>query len=242
MLMDEMKRTDEFLDLYRQLERIGRDTYFPEMGNEPIIGRLQALPLLKEFKEEIDYCRVVRNFLVHNPKVNGVYPIIPSEEMVNVLRKCVTRLGNPVLAMKFAVKRENLYTATLDSKISEVAEYMDSHGFTHVPVFDKNKLVGVFSDNSIYAYVCANRELNINYQSTLRVLETYLALDMHTNEYFAFVEKNATLYEVSKLFTIDVRSMKNLAAVFLTEHGNINEKILAMITPYSILRDAPEYF
>ena len=133
--------------------------------------------------------------------------------------------------MKFAVRRENLYSATLDSKISEVAEYMDTHGFTHVPVFDKEKLVGVFSDNSIYAYVCAHKELNINVHSTLKVLE----------EYLAFVEKNATLYEVSKLFTIDVRSMKNLAVVFFTENGKINEKILGMMTPYSILRDAPEY-
>lgn len=89
--------------------------------------------------------------------------------------------------------------------------------------------------------MCAHKELNINVHSTLRVLEEYLASDMHTNEYFAFVEKNATLYEVSKLFTIDVRSMKNLAVVFFTENGKINEKILGMMTPYSILRDAPEY-
>ena len=89
--------------------------------------------------------------------------------------------------------------------------------------------------------MCPQEELNINVHSTLRVLEEYLALDMHTNEYFAFVEKNATLYEVSKLFTIDVRSMKNLAVVFFTENGKINEKILGMMTPYSILRDAPEY-
>ena len=35
--------------------------------------------------------------------------------------------------------------------------------------------------------------------------------------------------------------MKNLAVVFFTENGKINEKILGMMTPYSILRDAPEY-
>ena len=113
-----------------------------------------------------------------NPDVVAAYPITPSEEMLDILRKCVDRISNPILAMKFAVRRENLYSATLDSKISEVAEYMDTHGFTHVPVFDKEKLVGVFSDNSIYAYVCAHKELNINVHSTLKVLEEYLALDM----------------------------------------------------------------
>ena len=76
--MSEKGRTEEFLDLYRKLEHIGREIYFPNSNNAPIIGRLQALPVLKEFKEEIDYCRVVRNFLVHNPKVNGAYPIAPS--------------------------------------------------------------------------------------------------------------------------------------------------------------------
>lgn len=120
--MSEKGRTEEFLDLYRKLEHIGREIYFPNSNNTPIIGRLQALPILKEFKEEIDYCRVVRNFLVHNPKVNGAYPITPSEEMLDILRKCVDRISNPILAMKFAVRRENLYSATLDSKISEVAD------------------------------------------------------------------------------------------------------------------------
>ena len=90
--MSEKGRTEEFLDLYRKLEHIGREIYFPNSNNAPIIGRLQALPVLKEFKEEIDYCRVVRNFLVHNPKVNGAYPIAPSEEMLDVLRKCVFKL------------------------------------------------------------------------------------------------------------------------------------------------------
>lgn len=108
-----------------------------------------------------------------------------------------------------------IYIQHLDCKISEVAGVYGYPWFYPCTCFEKEKLVGVFSDNSIYAYVCAHKELNINVHSTLRVLEEYLALDMHTNEYFAFVEKNATLYEVSKLFTIDVRSMKKLSCSFL---------------------------
>lgn len=92
--MSEKGRTEEFLDLYRKLEHIGREIYFPNSNNAPIIGRLQALPVLKEFKEEIDYCRVVRNFLVHNPKVNGAYPIAPSEmKCLMYFAKCVDRIN-----------------------------------------------------------------------------------------------------------------------------------------------------
>ena len=46
--MSEKNKTEEFLDLYRQLEHIGREIYFPNSNNAPIIGRLQALPILKE--------------------------------------------------------------------------------------------------------------------------------------------------------------------------------------------------
>ena len=50
-----MNNTDKFLDLYRQLERIGRANYFPEIPEgSPIIARLTAIPALREFKEDIE--------------------------------------------------------------------------------------------------------------------------------------------------------------------------------------------
>lgn len=232
--------TEEFLDLYRQLEHEGRRIYFPNVSEkEGIIGRLINLPQLREHKEDIDYCRVVRNFLVHTPKVKSGYAISPSKEMVDFLKKLIQQIKNPPKAIDYAVKINNMYTVSLKSNIIDVVQYMQTMGYTHVPVIENGKMMGVFSGNVIYTYLSQSNTRANSLDTELYALQEYLPIFKHTNEYFAFMPLTATLHEVSQLFKIDVRSMKQLAAIFLTENGRSDEKILAMLTPYSILRDSP---
>ncbi len=234
--------TEKFLELYRQLEKAGRENYFPKLPEgSPVINRLTAIPVLREFKEDIEYCRVVRNFLVHTPRVRDISPVIPSDDMVSVLERCVQRIKSPVKALSYAVRRENMYTVGLTDRISEVSTYMNESGFTHAPVFDGDRLVGVFSDNAIYSYICDKKSINITETTLLNEIRDYLDINNHTNEYFAFAPAGANIYEISNLFSIDVRSMKKLAVVFFTSNGRHDGHILGMMTPYSILRDAPEY-
>lgn len=238
----ERNNTEKFLELYRQLEKTGRENYFPKLPESaPVINRLTSIPALREFKEDIEYCRVVRNFLVHTPRVKDISPVIPSDDMVKVLEKCVLRIKSPVKALSYAVRRENMYTLSLKDKISEVSTYMNEKGYTHAPVFENNKLVGVFSDNAIYSYICDKKSISITEKTILNEIREYLDINNHCNEYFAFISAGANIYEVSNLFSIDVRSMKKLAVVFFTDNGRENGSILGMMTPYSILRDAPEY-
>lgn len=230
------------MDLYRQLERIGRDNYFPKLPEgTPIIARLTALPALREFKEDVEYCRVVRNFLVHTPRVKNVYPVIPSDDMIKILEKCVARVKSPTMAMSFAIRRENMFTATLEHKVTNITRHMNSQGFTHVPVFEDNKLIGVFSDNVIYSCMCAQSNLHINDDTELAEFAPYIGLNSHLNEYFTFMRADSSLFEAADMFSIDSHSMKQLAVIFFTDTGRKDGKVMGMMTPYSLLRDAPEY-
>ena len=234
--------TEEFLDLYARLESEGRAAYFKKAPeNENIIGRLMNLPQLREYKEDINYCRVVRNFLVHTPRVNSGYAISPAPEMIELLKRLIKEIKNPPRAIDYAIKINNMFTVNLKSNIVDVVRYMQTMGFTHVPVIENDKIYGVFSANVLYTYLSQAKEVG-TFDTSLELVNDYLPLHKHTNEYFAFVSRDTTLHEVSKLFKIDVRSMKQLSAVFLTENGHSDEHILAMMTPYSILRDAPDIF
>ncbi len=237
-----LNNTERFLDLYRQLEKIGRTNYFPESPEgAPIITRLTTIPSLRELREDIEYCRVVRNFLVHTPKVNDVYPVIPSNDMIKILEKCVDRVKSPTKAISFAIRHENMFMAKPEDRVAKITDYMNKKGFTHVPVFSEKKLVGVFSDNVIYSYICDKGTVHIDENTRLSEFMEYLYLDNHINEYFAFMHGDSSLYEVSNLFNIDSRSMKKLAVIFFTDNGRRDGKVMAMMTPYSLLRDAPEY-
>lgn len=236
--MNPYEKTEKFLDLYKQLEKAGRKHFPDAPESAPIITRLSTLSILKEFKEDIEYCRVVRNFLVHTPRIKGMYPIQPSDDMIELLQTCIDRLKNPLMAMDFAVKYRNMFTATLDTKIAYITDYMNRYGFTHVPVLDsEQRLIGVFSDNAIYSYICKNGTIHIGEDTTLEEISEVLPVYTHSREYFAFMDTEVYLYEMASLFTIDARSMKKLAAVFFTKGGKSNEKIQGMMTPYSLLRD-----
>ncbi len=240
--MNPYEKTELFLDLYKQLEKAGRKHFPDAPENAPIITRIAAMPMLKEFREDIEYCRVVRNFLVHTPRIKGMYPILPSDDMIELLKKCINRLKSPLKAMDYAVKIKNMLTAKIDTKITYITDYMNRCGFTHVPVLDDmGKIAGVFSDNAIYSYICDKGNLNIDSNTTFEVLGEYLSIYNHCNEYFAFMDSDVYLYEVIDLFTIDVKSMKQLACIFFTKGGKVNEKLDGMMTPYSIIRDYKQY-
>lgn len=232
---------DRFLELYRQLEREGKRVYFPDAkDNENIVGRLMAVPQLKSLKDDLDYCRVVRNFLVHNPKVKGEYAVTPSDKLVEFMQQCVDQIRDPARAMDYAIKRRNMYTAALSSLLVDVTRHMYKNGFTHVPIIEDNKLIGVFSANVLYGYIAVGGLSEITREARIEQFIEHIALHNHTNEYFTFMRSDATLYEVSKLFKIDKRSMKQLCAVFFTENGRSDENVEGMMTPYSLLRDTPD--
>ncbi len=145
---------DKFLELYRQLEREGKRVYFPDATDkENIIGRLMNVPQLKPLRDDIDYCRVVRNFLVHNPKVMGEYAITPSDKLVEFMQHCVDMIKSPLKAMDYSIKINNMYTAGLSSKVLDIIRHMRINGFTHVPVMENSRLIGVFSANVLFGYL-----------------------------------------------------------------------------------------
>ena len=233
---------ETFLELYRQLEREGRRVYFPHSSDkEGVMGRLISVPQLRDIKDDLDYCRVVRNFLVHTPKVNGQYPIIPSPDMITFLKKCINRIKNPPMAIDYAIKRSNMFFARLNDSVITVAHHMSIKKFTHVPVFNNGKLVGVFSSDVIYGYVCSHPSITLTQDTQMSDFIEYLPVHAHSAEYFAFIPTETPLHEVASLFKVDVKSLKQLSAIFLTENGRNDEHIEAMITPWSLLRDAPDF-
>ncbi len=229
-------QTDKFLQLYKQLEFEGRRIYFPDAKeNEAIIGRLFTVPQLKKFKEDLDYCRVVRNFLTHNPKVGGVYPIIPSMEMIKLLQHCLEIVVNPPKAIDFAIPIERIYTAELNSNLFEVLKVMNSFTYTHIPVVDNDKLVGIFSENTVFTYICNENSITIDENTKIKDFQKYLPLDEHSTEFFAFLPETAFLYEVQELFKYNSGRKKLLTVIYITKNGKRNEKIIGMITPWDLL-------
>ena len=228
--------TDEFLDLYKQLEYVGRNTFFPHAAeSENVVGRLMNLPQLAKFKEEINYCRVVRNFLTHNPRVGGAYPIEPSAQMLTLLRRILSAMEKPSLAMEFAIRRKHMLTVNPADYAVDAMHRMREKAYTHAPVMSKRKLLGVFSDRVVSDYICEHRGVTLTAETTVAQFQNFYRLDAPGNHVYAFVPADTPLAVAEDIFQENYRRRQLISVVYITQNGRTNESILGMLTPWDVL-------
>lgn len=61
-----------------------------------------------------------------------------------------------------------------------------------------------------------------------------MPIEKHSGECFEFVNKKATVNDIEEIFHNDFKIKKRAAVVFITETGNINEKLSGIITAWDI--------
>jgi len=228
--------TDEFLDLYKQVEYIGRTTFFPKAGDgENIIGRLMNLPQLAKLKEELNYCRVVRNFLTHNPRVDGAYPIMPSTQMIALMKRVLAALENPPRAMDFAVKRKMMMIVHPDDYVIDTMCRMREKAYTHVPVIEQGRLVGVFSDAVVNNYICSMGHIDVTDETLVSYFHEHYKLDAPDNQVYTFVSMDTPLDAVEDIFQDNYKHRQLISVAYITQNGRTNESILGMLTPWDLL-------
>ncbi len=177
----------------------------------------------------------LRNLLVHNPYPDRANPLIILHEfIIKKYEEIRDAALHPKKAIDIAVRREFIYTTTLLANSIEVMQEMNDKTYTHVPVMDGDKMIGVFSENTILSYLVHNKETIIMKDTKISEFKEFIGLDKHKSEYFEFVPRNTLLVEIEALFQEGLRERKRIAVVYITEHGERDEKLLGMITAWDV--------
>ena len=230
--------TDQFLDLYKRLEHLGRSTFFPKSSDtENIIGRLMNLPQLEKHREELNYCRVVRNFLTHNPRVGGAYPIEPSAQMIELINRVLAAIENPPQAIDYAVKRKFMMVVHPEDYAIDAMRRMREKAYTHVPVIEKGKLVGVFSDAVVNHFLCHKGHIDVTNETLVAYFAEYYKLDAKENQVYTFVSLDTPLDVVEDIFEDNYKKRHLISVAYITQNGKASESILGMLTPWDLLVD-----
>jgi CBS domain-containing protein len=111
---------------------------------------------------------------------------------------------------------------------------MNDKVYTHVPVIENNKMVGVFSENTILSYLVHHKDAIIMKDTKIEEFKDFILIDKHTSEHFIFVPKDALLIEVEAIFHKGLVNRKRIAVVYITENGKPEEGLLGMITAWDI--------
>lgn len=226
--------TEVFLDKYKMLESLAEGEVNPE-GHESTMIALQNSRRFVEFRNELDYCREVRNLLAHKPKVDGSFAVQVSPKMLEFLDQIIARLKNRPRCLEIAIRPPQLFSRTLDDNVLETIAEMRERDFTHVPILDGKRVVGVFDADSIFTCMAEHGATEINNRTVFAGIDEHIALKGREGECFAFLPRTAYVDELEDLYEEQFKKSKRLAVAFITESGDPEQALLGMVTAWDLL-------
>lgn len=232
------EKTVEFLNLYNHLESVLREEY-PQIprGVRPIKWATQNdRRRFGAMREELDYCREVRNLVQHNEKVDGSYAVIPSDAMLETLRRTLEKVENPPRAFDVCVKTQNVYSARITDLVRPAMKKMVEGSFTHIPILEEGRVIGAFSENTLLSYMMRDEIAIIEEDCTFEAFSSLIPLAAHESETFAFVGREERATSVAVLFENSMRNQERLGMVFITATGDPNQKLLGILTVWDMAR------
>jgi CBS domain-containing protein len=230
----------EFLSIYNELDEYMRRQLNAD-DNIPHRSLIEKLSkknnLFNKYKNDlIDFAKL-RNALVHNPYRTIAEPIAePHDNIVELYRNIKNKIINPLLAYDIAVKTKNIYCATLEDNAIEVMKVMSQNTYSHVPVVINNRVIGVFSQYSVFSYLVEKQSVCLDSTVKIGDFEKYIVFENYAGEYFEFVSRDTLVSEIELMFQRRKDNHKRLSVVFVTENGSMHEKLLGIITGWDIAR------
>ena len=231
-------RAETFLKMYRVLEgALERRLEGRRQGASVVMDYLRDEDS-EPFRTQLNLCREIRNLLSHNADESGEPVVEPSEAVLASLREILEYVSAPRYAIECGTPQERILCAHPNDPAIEVMHRMSRQGFSHVPVLEKGKLAGVFSVGSLFSYL--ERQGFDGLDDSIRIgqLKDALDVDSHGPEKYRFMPRDATIQQVRAAFEERPGRNSRLSAVFITEHGDRQEPLLAMLTPWDALKDS----
>lgn len=227
-----MDNSEHFLNLYRDLEEALGAKYQMRTGAVQHFAAREG----SRWSEELTLFREMRNLLSHHAKIDAQPPVQPTNPTIKILEEILEYVRHPPVALSISTRTDQLHCADGSELVTELLEVMEQRGFSHIPVVDgRRRLTGVFSVGSLFAFSRARPELPT---AGLRVRDMAAVLppEKHVMEKFYFVDREASCYELRRLFQKRDASSRRVAAIFVTAGGNEKSPLMGMITPWDVLR------
>ena len=174
----------------------------------------------------------LRNVFSHRER--GKYVARISDFAIKELDRLIDTIQNPPAVIpKFKV---DVFQAKTFEDIPKIMKVMREKTFTHVPVWNENTFIGVFSYTSFFEWL-AERQSKENSEITFTkkfmgdIDRRYLN---SPSVNFQFISQSFSLYEVPPLFENATLKQKRLDCLLITPNGKKEEKLQGIITSWDI--------
>ena len=234
---------NKLIDLFKELEEIIRKKCNVSgiiTENTTLDSQIKELSkknsVVRKYQDELMIIKQVRNINTHQRNDKYGYVVCPNPDMNIKLKTIIDEIKNPptIYNSNICVKRQNMYCRNIDDTIEETIKVMIEKVYTHIPIFENDVLVGVFSENTLLDIVNKESAILIGKDTTFRAFQDYLKIENHSSEEFKFISRNKNIYDIEDIFKDYFTRNKRLGCVYITENGKENEKILGMLTAWDI--------
>ncbi len=226
------QQAELFLDTYRRLETAA-ESLVGNNSRSSSVMRLAHLPEFSRYREELDYCRQVRNLLTHEAKIGGAYGVIPSEPLLDVLNKVLRQIEDPPTVGEYMTPVSRLLAANLQQKILPLMTAMDEQGISYLPVLEQGKILGIFSHRTLFHYLSEGGVLDETV--TLQQIEGYLSVEKQRG--FRFVSPDLPLEQGRDLFRRVYAKHQRVKLLLVTKDGRPDRPLMGIVSPYDILKE-----
>ena len=224
-----MNKTDQFLDLYKQVEDAAAARWGGDAGS---VARLERMGQFSALSQALRACREVRNLLQHNPKIDGRYPAEPSDALIDTLAQTLTMIQNPTLACDAAIKLRSIFRRGTDDLVLPTMRQMVKRDLSKIPITENGCVVGVFSPESLFERALSDDAAPLDEATRFADLRDFLTLDPR---FYRFASFEARLDEIEAMFDTAYNAHTRIRVVFLTENGKPSQPLLGLITPWELI-------
>lgn len=223
---------NQFLKLCQDFEQAVNFRYNLKNGQNTytFLGKVAEF---REHESNLESIRHIRNIFSHARTIGGEDIAYVSKGTMEYFTELIEEIENPPRAIQLATV--NINSASLKANVLSVMNEMETHGFSHIPIEKSGRVVGVFSENSLFQYLKKFKGMDIQRSMRIEDLKEFIRLDTHTSYYYEFVSEDTPLPVLKNMFNTRDKFRRKLAMIFVTKRGIPEENVLGIITPWDVV-------
>lgn len=180
--------------------------------------------VVKKYANQLRTFGDLRNILAHNDNRDIA---VPSNQTIKEIKYIHNLLIHPLTAFHIAQRKVEKFEK--DTPLVDVLRAFNKERYSQYPIYDQGQFEGLLTDNGI-SYWLSNQLSEPTISLKDIKVEDVLIHDQKKANY-KFIPSTMDIYEVETLFDDIHRE-----ALFVTDDGNPNQKILGIITRSDILQ------
>ena len=232
-------RAERFLRRYRVLEGLLEKRY-GESAQGSVVFEYLHTDDSGPYRYELNLIREIRNLLTHNAVESGQPVVEPSEGVLRALESVIAYVEKPRLALDCGTPAERILCAHLNDRIEDIMHRMRKQGFSNTPVMEGDQIIGVFSVGALFMFLDEKGLTALDRDARIGDLGDAIDIAHSGRANYRFMPETTTVTDARAAFQRYRERNDRLRAIFITPTGSPTERLLALLTPWDVMKDEPQ--